>query len=139
MGYSLFTVYVSQNFKNPYHMFWFIRRYRLLWSHFGCVYWNCGGRIALYLSRYLSGCCPISNEASLQDLSLGCLRDSFWKSNFLNVDKYIYFIQYIKYINIAAVNSASNFYPVEYCKIFKMAFLKILDFHEGSKFTVMLP
>ena len=50
--YSLFTIYVSQNFKNPYHMFWFIRRYRLLWSHFGCSYWNFFTEIAVCFSRY---------------------------------------------------------------------------------------
>ena len=61
---SLFTIYVSQNFKNPYHMFWFIRRNRLRWSH-------CGGRIASYFSRYLSVGGPISNKAILQDFSSG--------------------------------------------------------------------
>ena len=111
--YSKFTMYISLNFKNPYHMFWVIRRNWLIWIHCGC--WNWCGRIVLYLSRYLSVGCPIL--LFIRKYPVG-FQIRFFTGPVIRVsakrfyDNYhwgIYFTQFIKKLKWIRVYSAIKF------------------------------
>ena len=54
-------------------------------------------------------------------------------------DRNAYFSRYIKKLELARTVRPSNFYMVEYCEIFKMTFLKILDFLRVLKIRSKAP
>ena len=60
-------------------------------------------------------------------------------SDFLQVDIHGYFPQHIKNRTQFGSIRLSNFYMVEYCENFKMAFSKILDFLRGLKIHSKAP
>ena len=61
---------------------------------------------------------------------IGCPRESFWSSNPVARSCSAIFsglVEILIFDNISKIYRLSNFYMVEYCEIFKMAFTKILD------------